>query len=111
MAAPFTCNLEETVIMGHMRAKLTYSTGDKMDSKNIIIAVLMGLAAGWLASWIVGGYGIVQYLISGILGSFVGSFVLNKAGLNLGIKNEIGRDIATATIGAIIVMIIARILH
>ena len=78
-----------------------------MDSKSIIIAVLMGL----VASWIVGGYGIVQYLISGVLGSFVGSFALNKAGLNLGIKNEIGRDILTATIGAIIVMIIARILN
>lgn len=82
-----------------------------MDQKNLIIAVIMGLLAGWLASWVVGGYGIVQYLISGVLGSFVGSFVLNKAGINLGIRNELGRDIATATIGAIIVMIIARILH
>ena len=82
-----------------------------MDQKNLIIAVVLGLVAGWLASWIVGGYGIVQYLISGVLGSFVGSFVLNKAGVNLGIRNEYGRDIATATIGAVIVMIIARILH
>lgn len=82
-----------------------------MDSRNLAIAVVIGLAAGWLASWVVGGYGIFQYLISGILGSFVGSFVLNKAGINLGIRNEIGRDIATATIGAMIVMIIARMLH
>jgi hypothetical protein len=36
--------------------------------------------------------------------------VLNKAGIDLGIKNEYGRDIATATIGAIIVMILAKIL-
>lgn len=82
-----------------------------MDQKNLIIAIVMGLVAGWLASWIVGGYGIVQYLISGVLGSFVGSFVLNKAGINLGIQNEYGRDIATATIGAVIVMIVARVLH
>ena len=82
-----------------------------MDQKNLIIAVVMGLVAGWLASWVVGGYGIVQYLISGVLGSFVGSFVLNKMGVNLGIQNEYGRDIATATIGAVIVMIVARILH
>lgn len=81
-----------------------------MDQKNIIIALLMGLLAGWLASFIVGGGGIVQYLISGVLGSFVGSYALNKAGLNMGIQNEIGRDIATATIGAVIVMIIANIL-
>jgi uncharacterized membrane protein YeaQ/YmgE (transglycosylase-associated protein family) len=82
-----------------------------MDKTNIIIAIIMGIIAGYLASFIVGGQGIVQYLISGVLGSFVGSYVLNKTGFNLGIKNEIGRDIATATIGAIIVMIIARILH
>ncbi len=82
-----------------------------MDQKNLIIAIVMGLVAGWLASWIVGGYGVVQYLISGVLGSFVGSFVLNKAGVSLGIRNEYGRDIATATIGAVIVMIVARILH
>jgi uncharacterized membrane protein YeaQ/YmgE (transglycosylase-associated protein family) len=81
-----------------------------MDQKNIIIALVLGLVAGWLASFVVGGYGIVQYLISGVIGSFVGSYVLNKAGLDLGIKNEYGRDIATATIGAILVMILAKIL-
>ena len=81
-----------------------------MDQKNIIIALVLGLVAGWLASFVVGGYGIVQYLVSGVIGSFVGSYILNKAGINLGIKNEYGRDIATATIGAIIVMILARIL-
>lgn len=81
-----------------------------MDTKNIMIALLMGLIAGWLASFLVGGGGIVQYLVSGILGSFVGSYVLNKTGVSLGIRNEVGRDIATATIGAVIVMIIAHIL-
>jgi uncharacterized membrane protein YeaQ/YmgE (transglycosylase-associated protein family) len=81
-----------------------------MDTKNIVIALVLGLVAGWLASFIVGGYGIVQYLISGVIGSFVGSYVLNKMNINLGITNEYARDIATATIGAIIVMVIAKIL-
>ena len=44
-----------------------------MDTKNIIIALLLGLVAGWLASFVVGGYGLFQYLISGVIGSFVGS--------------------------------------
>ena len=81
-----------------------------MDTKNIVIALLMGLLAGWLASFIVGGGGLVQYLISGVLGSFVGSFALNKANINLGLRNEVARDVATATIGAVIVMIVANIL-
>jgi uncharacterized membrane protein YeaQ/YmgE (transglycosylase-associated protein family) len=87
--------------------------GAGMDKKNLAIALLIGLAAGWLASWFpfTGGEGgLVQYLISGVLGSFVGSYVLQKANINLGIHNEIGRDIATATLGAVLVMFIANIL-
>jgi uncharacterized membrane protein YeaQ/YmgE (transglycosylase-associated protein family) len=84
--------------------------GVQMDRTNVVIALLMGLVAGWLASFIVGGGGLVQYLVSGVLGSFVGSYVLNKTAINIGIKNEIARDVATATIGAVIVMIIANIL-
>jgi uncharacterized membrane protein YeaQ/YmgE (transglycosylase-associated protein family) len=84
--------------------------GVAMDKTNIAIALLMGLVAGWLASFIVGGGGVVQYLISGVLGSFVGSYVLDKTAIKIGINNEIARDTATATIGAIIVMIIANIL-
>jgi uncharacterized membrane protein YeaQ/YmgE (transglycosylase-associated protein family) len=81
-----------------------------MDKRNLAIALLIGLLAGWLASFVVGGAGLVQYLVSGVLGSFVGSWVLQKANVNLGIHNEIARDTATATIGAVIVMIIANIL-
>jgi uncharacterized membrane protein YeaQ/YmgE (transglycosylase-associated protein family) len=84
-----------------------------LDQKNIIIALLMGLVAGWLASFVPftgGSDSLIRYLISGVLGSFVGSYVLQRANINLGIQNEIGRDIATATIGAVIVMFIANIL-
>jgi uncharacterized membrane protein YeaQ/YmgE (transglycosylase-associated protein family) len=84
--------------------------GIAMDKTNVMIALVMGVIAGWLASFIVGGGGLVQYLVSGVLGSFVGSYVLNKTAINLGINNEIARDTITATIGAVIVMIVANIL-
>ncbi len=84
--------------------------GVAMDKTNILIALVMGVVAGWLASFIVGGGGLVQYVVSGVLGSFVGSYVMNKAAINLGINNEIARDTITATIGAVIVMIVANIL-
>ena len=79
-----------------------------MDARNIVIALVIGLVAGWLASFVVGGSGLLRYLISGVIGSFVDSFLLSKAGINLGIGNEIARDIVTATIGAIIVVLLAR---
>lgn len=81
-----------------------------MDLKNLGITLLIGLVAGWLASFIVGGQGIVRYLLSGVIGSFVGSFLLSKLGINLGITNEYARDIVTATIGAVIVVILARLI-
>lgn len=81
-----------------------------MDGRNIAIALLMGIIAGWLASFVVGGHGgLVQYLISGILGSFVGSFILGKLGVDLGIRNEYVRDTVTAAIGAVVVVFLARI--
>ena len=79
-----------------------------VDTKNAVIAVLIGICGGWLASFVVGSGGIFHYLITGVLGSYVGSGVLNLLGINLGIRNEIGRDVATATIGAIIVMLVAN---
>jgi uncharacterized membrane protein YeaQ/YmgE (transglycosylase-associated protein family) len=100
--------LEEDHIMHHISPDVIQ--GVKMDKTNVVIAVLMGLVAGWLASFVVGGGGLVQYLVSGVLGSFVGSFVLNKAAINIGINNEIARDTITATIGAVIIMILANIL-
>jgi uncharacterized membrane protein YeaQ/YmgE (transglycosylase-associated protein family) len=80
-----------------------------MDGRNIVIALVIGLVAGWLASFVVGGRGMVQYLVSGVLGSFVGSYLLHRLGINLGITNEYVRDTLTAAIGAIIVVFVARL--
>ena len=37
--------------------------------RNVVIFLAIGLIAGWLASWIVGGSGLLTYLISGVLGA------------------------------------------
>ncbi len=82
-----------------------------MNFRNVMVALLMGLVAGWLASFIVGGGGsILKYLVWGVLGSFVGSYVLKLAGISLGLRNEVARDILTATIGAVLVVIAARLI-
>ena len=81
-----------------------------MDNKALIVFLVIGVIAGFLASFIVGGGGILRYLISGVLGSFVGGFVLNAAGINLGIKNKLASQIVTSTIGAIIVVLLARLI-
>jgi uncharacterized membrane protein YeaQ/YmgE (transglycosylase-associated protein family) len=81
-----------------------------MDGKALAIFLGIGLLAGFLASLIVGGGGLLTSLISGVIGSFVGGFVLGAAGVNLGIKNPLISQIVTSTIGAIIVVVLARLI-
>jgi uncharacterized membrane protein YeaQ/YmgE (transglycosylase-associated protein family) len=78
--------------------------------RNIVIFIVVGLIAGWLASWIVGGGGLLTYLISGVLGAFVGGYLFSALKINLPIRNIWLSQIITATVGAIIVVIVARLI-
>jgi uncharacterized membrane protein YeaQ/YmgE (transglycosylase-associated protein family) len=80
------------------------------DVKALIVFLLIGLVAGFLASIIVGGGGLVRYLITGVLGAFVGGYLLSALGVNLGIKNPLASQIVTSTIGAIVVVLLARLI-
>lgn len=81
-----------------------------MDARALIVFALVGIVAGFIASFIVGGGGIVRYLITGVAGAFVGGYLLSALGVNLGISNPLLSQIATATIGAVVIVIIARII-
>lgn len=83
-----------------------------MDQKTLTSMLVVGLVAGMLASFIVGGsrWGLLGNLVAGVIGSFVGGPVLSAAGINLGISNALLARIVTSTVGAIIVVILARII-
>ncbi len=74
----------------------------------LIVFAVIGIIAGFLASLLIGGSGsLLGWLISGVLGAFVGGYVLRALGINLGISNPLVSQVATSTIGAIIVILIA----
>ena len=82
-----------------------------MDAKGLIVFLIVGIVAGFLASLIVGGGGgLIYYLIIGVIGAFVGGFLLGALGVKIGTGNAIVNQIITSTIGAIIVVILARII-
>ena len=81
----------------------------RMDTRSLVIFLVIGLVAGWLASLIVGGGGLITYLISGVLGAFVGGWLFSALKINLNL-NPIIAQIITSTVGAIIVLIIARLI-
>ncbi len=79
------------------------------DITPLIVFLAIGLLAGWLASLVLGGGGLLRNLLVGVIGSFVGGYVLNLAGIRLPIDNAWVSSIVTATIGALLVIVVARV--
>jgi len=70
---------------------------------NLLWFLLIGVAAGWLASQIMkgGGSGLVTDLIMGVIGSILGGFLFGLLGLSA--DGAIG-SLVTATVGAIVLI-------
>jgi uncharacterized membrane protein YeaQ/YmgE (transglycosylase-associated protein family) len=79
-------------------------------TRDLVIFALIGIVAGFLASLVVGGDGLVRYLITGIIGAFVGGYLFRALDINLGIGNPLISQIVTAAIGAIVVVLLARLI-
>ena len=84
-----------------------------------IIMAVNGLIAGWLAGLLLGGGGLIRNLIVGIIGAFVGGALVRYGLLPLPaavtnvttiVPYGYGTQILISTIGAIIVVLVARIL-
>lgn len=77
-----------------------------MTAQSIIVILIIGAIAGWLAGLIVrgAGFGLIGNIVVGIVGALVASWLLPRLGLNLG--SSAFRDIINATIGGVIVLVI-----
>lgn len=81
-----------------------------MGIESILILLVIGAVAGWLAGVVVkgGGFGLVGDIVVGIVGSLVAGFLFPALGLHLG-SGIIGTIIAAA-IGAIIFLVIIKLI-
>ena len=70
-----------------------------MDTNSIIVTLIIGALAGWLAGNLMKGkgFGILGNIVVGILGAFVGGFLFGLLGITAG--GIIG-SLITATVGA-----------
>jgi len=78
----------------------------------LIVLVLVGLVAGWLAGLVVqgGGFGIVGNIIIGIIGAFIGFWLFRTLGIHIGVSGIAG-DIIVAAIGAIVLLFILGLIR
>ena len=57
-----------------------------MSGESLLVILVVGLVAGWLAGQIVRGtgFGIIGDLIIGIIGAFIGKWLMPQLGIHLG---------------------------
>ncbi len=81
-----------------------------MSNENILVIILVGIVAGWLAGQIVQGtgLGVIGDLLFGIAGAFVGGWLLPRVGIHLG--TGLVSAIINATLGAVVLLLIMRVL-
>ena len=73
----------------------------------VIAWIVVGLIAGWLAHVIMGGRGgVLGNIAVGLVGAIVGGFIFEK--LNLHVIPDFWGNLITATIGAVIFLLIWR---
>jgi uncharacterized membrane protein YeaQ/YmgE (transglycosylase-associated protein family) len=79
--------------------------------EGLIVILIIGLVAGWLAGKIVtgGGLGIIGDIVVGIIGAFIAAWLFPKLGIQLG--TGIFRQIIYATIGAVILLALVRLVR
>jgi uncharacterized membrane protein YeaQ/YmgE (transglycosylase-associated protein family) len=77
-----------------------------IDAQTLIIWLIIGAVAGWLAGQIMagGGFGLVGNIIVGIVGALVGGWLLPRLGIYIG--GGIIAAIINAAIGAVIVLFV-----
>jgi uncharacterized membrane protein YeaQ/YmgE (transglycosylase-associated protein family) len=77
-----------------------------MSGESLLVILLVGLVAGWLAGLIVRGwgFGLIGNIGVGVIGALIGYWLLPRLGIRIGAG--LGAAIAAATIGALILLVL-----
>ena len=82
-----------------------------MSVHGLLVILVIGIVAGWLAGKVVrgSGFGIIGDIVIGIAGAFVASFLFPKLGIHLG--TGLVSEIIYSAIGAIILLLVVRLVR
>jgi uncharacterized membrane protein YeaQ/YmgE (transglycosylase-associated protein family) len=80
-----------------------------LSNESIVTILVVGIVAGWLAGQVVrgGGFGLIGDLIVGVIGAFIGDWLLPRLHIAFGVGMV--AQIVDAAIGAIILLLILRL--
>ena len=79
-----------------------------LDWRVIAPTVALGTVAGFVASLVVGGGGLLRHAVVGVLGMLVGQGLVRLTGWRVSTGNRLLDEGAMAVLGAILVVLLAR---
>ena len=82
-----------------------------LTDQSLIVILIVGVVAGWLAGKIVRGtgFGIIGDILVGIAGALVANFLFPKLGIRLG--TGLVMEIIQSAIGAVILLLVVRLVR
>jgi len=81
-----------------------------LSNQSLLVILVVGIVAGWLAGRVMagGGFGLIGDLIVGLLGAFIGDWLLPRLNIHLG-TGWIAL-ILNAFIGAVVLLFVLRLI-
>ena len=100
----FTAHLHWLPVFINLRAKVMY-----LSNQSLLVIIVVGIVAGWLAGRVLegGGFGLIGDLFVGLIGAFIGDWLLPRLGIHFG--TGIVALIVNAFIGAVVLLLILRL--
>jgi len=80
-----------------------------LSNQSLLVIILVGIVSGYLAGRVMrgGGFGLIGDLVVGLIGAFIGDWLLPRLGIHLGVG--IVALIVNAFAGAVILLLILRL--
>jgi uncharacterized membrane protein YeaQ/YmgE (transglycosylase-associated protein family) len=82
-----------------------------MQPESLIVFMVIGLIAGWIAGKVVRGtgFGLIGDMAVGIIGALIAGWLFPKIGVGTIVNNAFLNNVASAALGAIILLIVLRL--
>ncbi len=80
-----------------------------MSGESLLVVLLIGAIAGWLAGQIVRGtgFGLIGDIAIGIVGALIASLLFPRLGFHIG--TGIVEEIVASTLGAVLLLVVVRL--
>ena len=84
-----------------------------MNNESILMILVVGGVAGWIAGLIVrgSGYGIIGDITVGLIGAFVGNWIVRAFHLALNLGSPLADRIIISIAGAVLLMVVVGLLR